>query len=247
MDFESWNSQQFPTGYKYDCGISNDNYFDWTYYIMSAGATLTGWGANEGSTLALNHAPSSFYYGYQVGVAANNVNNEYGSGGWFTFNGIVDGQEVEGSGDFAFDHDCCPRYGVERRWIAEDCSGNSTEFTQVISFGEAVVLPPVVGIVTEEAIEEIAKADAAAAEVQVSPNPVNEKGAVLFTIPADSKVKVEIFSLNGAKVAELYNADASAGQTYRVEFSAGNLPMGVYLYRLTSDTEVITDRLVIKK
>ncbi|MGB1033032.1 MAG: hypothetical protein ACPGWM_10460, partial [Flavobacteriales bacterium] len=203
MDFASWDSQGVPAGYKDDCGISGTNHLDWMYYIMSEGASLTGWGANEGSYLNLNHAPSSQYYGYQVGVAANNVNDQYGSGGWFTFSGVVNGQEVDGSGDFAFDHDCCPRYGVERTWSAEDCSGNITSFTQVISFGEAFIVPPVVGIDAEEAREEIAKGEANVAEVQVTPNPVNNKGAVLFTVPADSKVKVEIFSLNGAKVAEL--------------------------------------------
>ena len=134
LDWESWSNQGFPTDFKDDCGISGDNHLDWTYYVMAAGASLTGWGDLEGSTLDLAHAPSNLFYGYQVGTGANNVNLNYGGGGWFTYSGNLNGQSVEGSGDFAFDHDCCPRYEIERTWTATDCAGNSTSFAQLISF-----------------------------------------------------------------------------------------------------------------
>jgi hypothetical protein len=136
LDWESWSSQDFPTDFKDDCGISGDNHLDWTYYVMAAGASLTGWGDLEGSTLGLAHAPSNLYYGYQVGTGANNVNLNYGGGGWFTYSGNLNGQSVAGSGDFAFDHDCCPRYQIARTWTATDCAGNSSSFTQLISFAE---------------------------------------------------------------------------------------------------------------
>ena len=146
MDWTGWSNQAFSTGYKDDCGLSGDNHLDWMYYIMSAGAQLTGWGDLEGTTLDLHHAPSNQYYGYQVGVAANNVNENYGSGGWFTYNGYHNGQLINGSGDFAFDHDCCPRYTLTRTWSATDCAGNAVSFSQTISFDSSVPPTPIVGI-----------------------------------------------------------------------------------------------------
>ncbi len=140
MDWDSWSNQEFPTNYKDDCDAAGINYLDWTYYIMTSdAATLTGTGDLEGSLFNLHHAPSGYYYGFQVGVHANNLNGENGIGGWFTGegelveNGVSQG-DVSFSGDFAFDIDCCPRYEVVRTWTATDCAGNMTSWSQNISF-----------------------------------------------------------------------------------------------------------------
>jgi hypothetical protein len=86
--------------------------------------------------LSLEHAPTNLFYGFQVGVGANNVNLNYGMGGWFLYEGNFNGQNVSGSGDFAFDFDCCPQYQIDRIWTATDCSGNMTSFTQTIVFAD---------------------------------------------------------------------------------------------------------------
>ena len=248
LDWADWSTQEFPTSFKDDCNESGENHFDWTYYIMTAGATLTGWGTFEDATLSIAHAPSNNFYAYQVGVAANNVNVNYGSGGWFTYSGIFDGAEVMGSGDFAFDHDCCPRYSIERTWCAEDCSGNDICFTQLISFEGLGNTLPVAGVDAEEAQEDVAKGDAAnETRLTAYPNPAMNKSFVEFTLAKASSARVEIFSLNGQKVADLFNADADAQQLYRIEFNAAALPVGVYLYRLTTENEVITNRIIINK
>jgi len=140
MDWDSWSNQAFATNFKDDCDEAGINYLDWTYYIMNSdGATLTGTGYLAGSLINLAHAPSSYYYGFQVGVHANNLNANNGIGGWFSANGelVEDGEsqgDVTFTGDFAFDIDCCPRYEVIRTWTATDCAGNTTSWSQNISF-----------------------------------------------------------------------------------------------------------------
>ncbi len=142
MDWTSWSNQEWPTSYKDDFNVAEEHYQDWMYYIINSASSMTGWGDFAGSYLEITHAPSNLYYGYQVGQAANNVNEAYGSGGWFTYDGIfVDSSqqlevEADGAGDFAFDHDCCPQYEVVWTWTATDCAGNSVSHSSTVSFGD---------------------------------------------------------------------------------------------------------------
>jgi hypothetical protein len=60
MDWENWSTQDFPTSFKDDFGISGGEHVNWTYYIVNAdNATLTGFGDYEGSLLDLSHASST--------------------------------------------------------------------------------------------------------------------------------------------------------------------------------------------
>ena len=84
----------WPNGYKYatDCIVDASITDNWQIYLMAAGqATLTGEGALAGDTLNLTHAPSTGYFGFQVGEMANDRNCNYGASGWFTFEGTLNG------------------------------------------------------------------------------------------------------------------------------------------------------------
>jgi hypothetical protein len=132
-------------GFKADCGSIDANANEWEYFILQAGATMTGWGAFEGSALSLEHAPINEYFGYQLGTGANNYNgDEDGFGGWFGYSGAfrasanADFINVYGAGDVCCTLNCCPQYEVHRQWTATDCSGNSAVCEQVISWSDSV-------------------------------------------------------------------------------------------------------------
>ena len=86
LGWDDWSNQAFPTGYKRDCGDLIDDHENWEYRILEFGS-LSGTGDYTGSGLILSHAPSNNYYAFQFGLGANNMNNEYGYSGWFTYNG----------------------------------------------------------------------------------------------------------------------------------------------------------------
>jgi hypothetical protein len=48
-------------------------------------------------------------------------------------------------------------------------------------------------------------------------------------------------------IERLYQGMTSPDQDYRFEFNGSNLPNGVYLYRLTTDKEVIVDKFMIAR
>ena len=144
--WDQWQALPFDNFYKDDCGFvtpANLLNEDWTYYLFnnSVPNTLVGLGDFAGSFLTLEQAPDNLYFGYQLGDGANNVSPNFGSGGWFFFEGnFVDGSSGasypidRNLGDFAFEHDCCPDYGVIREWCATDCKGNETCIEQTIVY-----------------------------------------------------------------------------------------------------------------
>ena len=95
--------------YKNDLGLAcaTNNVINWDFYEMVNGiSTLTGDGSLEGAILYMSHMPANYYFGFQVGVGANNKNCNPGISGWFTYDGFINGQPVEGHGDVNADTDC---------------------------------------------------------------------------------------------------------------------------------------------
>ncbi len=215
MDWADWSNQLFPTSYKDDCDTAEESgeYENWTYYIMQAGnASLTGAGDLSGSLFDLSHAPANSYYAYQVGNGANNVNGNYGNGGWFNGTGLlVDAatqSEVELNGfqgDFAFDADCCPQYSIERTWTATDCAGNSVSHTQTITFAD-------LGEEEEPTIEE---ADATFDSLDgglfignIFPNPVSDRAQINYAVAKTSNVTLDVLNMNGGLVQTIFSGRA---------------------------------------
>ncbi|HEX7069975.1 MAG TPA: T9SS type A sorting domain-containing protein [Rhodothermales bacterium] len=65
------------------------------------------------------------------------------------------------------------------------------------------------------------------------PNPFNPSTTIRFTMKEASNVTVEVFDLLGRHRATLMNAPMVPG-THEVEFNAGDLESGIYLYKVTA-------------
>ena len=63
------------------------------------------------------------------------------------------------------------------------------------------------------------------------PNPFNPTTKIKYDLPKSVKVKIEVFNLLGQKIETLINKPMPAG-SHKVEFTAKDLPSGVYLYRI---------------
>ncbi|MFZ6053281.1 T9SS type A sorting domain-containing protein, partial [Halocola ammonii] len=252
MDWDSWSSQPFPTSYKDDNGFAEDDmlYEDWTYYIMNSdSATLTGVGDYAGSFLNLSHAPSNLYFGFQEGQAADNRTPDYGIGGWFYYDGFLNGPsfegEVEGAGDFAFGLDCCPEYEIVRTWTAEDCSGNVTTVSQTISFEDLEEDDPAQDPQLGDSVYEAEKG-----EIHIgglAPNPSRNMTYVEYTTKSSQRVVIEVFDLTGHRLDQQSQGLSKAGETYSKQINTSDLESGIYLVKVRSDKGAQTIRLVVSK
>jgi len=255
MNWAAWSSQGFPTSFKADCGGEDANFASWTYFLLQAGpgAELNGYGNYSGAVINLVHAPANNYFAFQLGDGANNYNGaDNGFGGWFSYNGTFRANasqnfsNVSGAGDFAFELDCCPDYTIERQWTAVDCSGNSSTCTQTISFSSNA--PSNNGNAGQSTIEtEAVSNERNNGAINVAPNPAITNALFTFRAGNSAKTTIEVFDLNGKKVADVFMGTVEAGLSYNVNFNVSDLATGVYTYRMTNGSDVKIDRLIINK
>ncbi len=79
------------------------------------------------------------------------------------------------------------------------------------------------------------------------PNPTNGPSQVVFVTAETGRTLVEVYDMNGRMVEALFNQEAEAGVEYRLDFNGNNLPNGVYIYRMTTENEVVIDKFIMSK
>ncbi len=78
------------------------------------------------------------------------------------------------------------------------------------------------------------------------PNPFNPTTNISFTLPEASDVSIEVFNMQGQRIATLQNGMMSAG-SHNVQFDATNLSSGIYLYRMTAGSFTATNKMMLVK
>ncbi len=78
------------------------------------------------------------------------------------------------------------------------------------------------------------------------PNPFNPTTTIKFNVPSDQHVRINVYNIIGEMVTELANNNYSAGN-YAVEFNAANLPSGIYIYRLESQSFTSVRKMILMK
>jgi hypothetical protein len=78
------------------------------------------------------------------------------------------------------------------------------------------------------------------------PNPFNPSTRISFSLPEPGNVKIRIFNLLGEEVALLVNRLYEAGN-HHLDFSAANLPNGIYVYQMISENYTISRKMTLIK
>jgi hypothetical protein len=76
------------------------------------------------------------------------------------------------------------------------------------------------------------------------PNPFNPSTTISYQLPKQSHVTLWIYDVLGQEVATLVNEVEEPGNKI-VNFNAGNLPSGVYYYRLQAGNYIETKKLIL--
>jgi hypothetical protein len=223
--------------YKDDLGIGADFYQDWMYYVLNGAASeLIGLDAFEGSLLNLTHAPADTTFGFQLGMNANNYSAGDGLGGWFFFEGLLNGVPVSGHGDIFTENDCCPEHEIIRTWTAIDCAGNSTVYVQVISVmnevnsdDNLIVFPDDPGFDFSVATD----------------------GTEFFTVAFEpdftGMARIELFDISGNLIELVKEWSVIEGAVYKLHYSKSKLNPGMYVFTAAGDNRIKADRGLVMR
>jgi hypothetical protein len=78
------------------------------------------------------------------------------------------------------------------------------------------------------------------------PNPFNPSTKISFELPASGFVNLKVYDMLGREVAELVSGEMTSG-THSVNFNASDLASGTYIYRLTANGNVLTNKMLLLK
>ncbi|WP_421773284.1 T9SS type A sorting domain-containing protein [Gracilimonas sp.] len=78
------------------------------------------------------------------------------------------------------------------------------------------------------------------------PNPFNPTTSIRFNLNQASKVKLDVFNIQGQKVATLLNENRTSGE-HQITFNAQHLSSGIYIYRLQTGAQTLTRKMVLIK
>lgn len=94
--------------------------------------------------------------------------------------------------------------------------------------------------------EKLVKVPSELVLLQNYPNPFNAITRIYWQSPAGSRQIMKVFDVLGNEIITLVNEEKEAGY-YSVDFNAGDLPSGVYFYRLQVGSFVDTKKMILLK
>jgi hypothetical protein len=82
--------------------------------------------------------------------------------------------------------------------------------------------------------------------LQNYPNPFNPSTKIKYTVPQSSNIVIKVFDILGNEIETLVNEEKPVG-TYELTWYAGNLPSGVYFYRIQAGSFNQTKKMILLK
>jgi len=82
--------------------------------------------------------------------------------------------------------------------------------------------------------------------LQNYPNPFNPSTSIKFSVPGREFVSITVYDVTGRQIKILTNKIYDAG-VYTIGFESGNLPSGMYVYRMQAGSSMLSRKMIIVK
>jgi hypothetical protein len=83
--------------------------------------------------------------------------------------------------------------------------------------------------------------------LDIKTNPVSHNSSVIFSNSEGGMALLEIYDISGRLIRSVYNGYAEEAVEYQIETDLSDLNNGVYLYRLTTDQTVVTEKFIVSR
>ena len=158
------------------------------------------------------------------------------------FGEAPDLDDLDGAGNLNFDIDFRSVYGS----VLQDWFGLQPDVVRDALLGfEYDTIPFVADPARPVAVEPAEQPETFSLD-QNYPNPFNPTTKIHFDIPEHGPVLLEVFDIQGRRVATLVDQTLPAG-AHTASFDAGPLPSGVYLYRLVTKHGLQSRKMTLTK
>lgn len=125
-------------------------------------------------------------------------------------------------------------------WTVRTTDGGGVFVSSIDTFSVTLINGLVVGV-DQETIPNKFFVD------QNYPNPFNPSTTIKFGLPAESVVNLVIYDVLGREVRTLVNNKSLKAGTHSYAFNASSIASGTYIYRLTTENNVVTKKMLLLK
>jgi hypothetical protein len=116
------------------------------------------------------------------------------------------------------------------------CSGGVTDLSKVDNSNNATTLAAITPGATV--------AEANKINIEAFPNPFVDNANITYALTGDSKVKVEVYDMSGKLITNLYDGNQNAG-SYKLDFNAKTISgSGIYIIKMTVNSDVYSSQMV---
>ena len=84
-------------------------------------------------------------------------------------------------------------------------------------------------------------------ETHSYPNPFTDHATIMYTLPKESPVTLNVYNSEGKQVASLYNNEIKTAGTHTTAFEANALPAGMYYYTIEAGEYFGTQKMILMK
>lgn len=78
------------------------------------------------------------------------------------------------------------------------------------------------------------------------PNPFNPNTKISFQLPTSGNIELSVYDIKGMMIENILNGEFNEGY-YNINFSAENLPSGIYFYRLNFNGNSVSKKMIVSK